>query len=156
LDRTQTARWKGRRMNTAEPMVRLENLVKTYGEVEVLRGMDLAIAPREKVSVIGPSGSGKSTMLRMLMTLEKPTSGEIWIDGDSLWHMRKNGSAVPANRTPPREIRGQVGMVFPYFSLFPHMTVLRNVTAAPIHVQRVSKKEAEDRARSLLDQVGLG
>jgi polar amino acid transport system ATP-binding protein len=129
--------------------------VKTYGDVPCIQGIDLDVAPMEKVSIIGPSGSGKSTLLRLMMTLEKPTSGEIEIDGDSLWQMRKNGKTMPANRKHVRAVRGKVGMVFQHFNLFPHMTVLRNVTVAPRHVLNVSRNEVDEHARILLDKVGL-
>ncbi len=138
-----------------QPIVRLNDIVKSYGDVHVLRRLNLDVAPKEKVSIIGPSGSGKSTLLRLLMTLEKPTSGEIEIDGDSLWHMQRNGSTVPANRKHVRAVRGKVGMVFQHFNLFPHMTVFHNVTVAPRHVLKVPKAEAERHARELLDKVGL-
>lgn len=138
-----------------KPIVRLKNIVKSYGDVHVIRGLNLDVAPKEKVSIIGPSGSGKSTLLRLMMTLEKPTSGEIEIDGDSMWQMRKNGKTIPANRKHVRRVRGKVGMVFQHFNLFPHMTVLHNVTVAPRHVLKIPKAEAEERARQLLDKVGL-
>jgi polar amino acid transport system ATP-binding protein len=138
-----------------QAIVRLKDIVKSYGDVHVIRGLNLDVAPMEKVSIIGPSGSGKSTLLRLLMTLEKPTAGDIEIDGDSLWHMRKNGKTVPANRQHVRAVRGKVGMVFQHFNLFPHMTVLHNVTVAPRHVLNVSKEHAEAHARELLGKVGL-
>lgn len=138
-----------------QPIVKLVDIEKSYGDVHVIRGLSLDVAAMEKVSIIGPSGSGKSTLLRLLMTLEKPTSGEIEIDGDSLWHMRRNGRSVPANRAHIRAVRGKVGMVFQHFNLFPHMTVLHNVTIAPRHVLKTPKAEAERHARELLDKVGL-
>lgn len=139
----------------AKPIVQFINVKKSFGELEVLKGFDLDIMPGEKVSIIGPSGSGKTTIIRMLMTLEKPTGGEIIVDGENLWHMEANGKLVEANEKHLSKIRGNIGMVFQHFNLFPHMTILRNCTEAPIHVLGLSKKEAEERAVHMLKKVGL-
>ncbi|MCC6487843.1 MAG: ectoine/hydroxyectoine ABC transporter ATP-binding protein EhuA [Candidatus Hydrogenedentes bacterium] len=136
-------------------MVSIRGLKKSYGDVHVLQGIDLDVAPGEKLSIIGPSGSGKSTLLRILMTLERPTKGSIEIEGEPLWDVRLNGRSAPADSKHLRRMRSKVGMVFQHFNLFPHMTVLRNVTSAPMHVLRISREEAEDRARELLAKVGL-
>lgn len=141
---------------TANPIVQFKNVKKSFGDLEVLKGFDLDIMPGEKVSIIGPSGSGKTTIIRMLMTLEKPTEGEIFVDGQNLWHMESKGKWVEANEKHLSEIRGNIGMVFQHFNLFPHMTILRNCTEAPIHVLGLSKKEAEERAKKMLEKVGLG
>jgi polar amino acid transport system ATP-binding protein len=138
------------------PIVRYKDVYKSFGDVEVLKGINLDIAPGEKVALIGPSGSGKTTLIRMLMTLEKPTSGMIEVDGTPLWHMEVNGRLVPANEKHLRKVRKNIGMVFQHFNLFPHMTVLKNCTIAPIHVLGLSKKEAEERAVEMLERVGLG
>ena len=138
------------------PIVQFKNVKKSFGELEVLKGFDLDINMGEKVSIIGPSGSGKTTIIRMLMTLEKPTDGEIIVDGENLWHMEVNGKLVDANEKHLSKIRGNIGMVFQHFNLFPHMTILRNCTEAPIHVLGLKKKEAEKRAKEMLDKVGLG
>lgn len=137
------------------PIVRVSELHKSYGPLRVLRGLSLDIRPSQHVAIIGPSGSGKSTLLRLLMTLDKPDSGEIWIDGQPLWQQRRVGQLVPASNAHVRRVRGKVGMVFQHFNLFPHMTVLRNVTEAPIHVLGLSKDEARQRATQLLGTVGL-
>lgn len=141
---------------TEAPIVQFKNVKKSFGDLEVLKGFDLDIKPGEKVSIIGPSGSGKTTIIRMLMTLEKPTEGEIIVDGENLWHMEVNGKLVEANEKHLSKIRGNIGMVFQHFNLFPHMTILRNCTEAPIQVLGLKKKEAERRAKEMLDKVGLG
>ncbi|VFR24398.1 Probable amino-acid ABC transporter ATP-binding protein y4tH [plant metagenome] len=132
--------------------IRLNKLCKRYGEVDVLRGIDLDIPAGQTVSIIGPSGSGKSTLLRLLMTLDRPTSGTIEIDGESMW-TQPDGS--PASSAHVRKVRGKIGMVFQHFNLFPHMTALGNVIEAPIHVGGLSRDEAVERGRHYLDLVGL-
>lgn len=126
-------------------MIVVNNLVKNFGNLEVLKGISERIKPKEVVCVIGPSGSGKSTFLRCLNLLETPTSGEIIIDGMNI--------TDPNNDI--NKIRQDVGMVFQRFNLFPHMTALQNITLAPIKVRGLSQKEAEERAHDLLTKVGL-
>lgn len=138
------------------PIAAFENVKKNYDDVHVLKGVDLNISPGEKVALIGPSGSGKTTLIRMLMTLEKPSSGFIKVEGKYLWHKEANGGLIPANEKHLREMRQHIGMVFQHFNLFPHMTILRNVTEAPIHVLGLSKEEAHQRAVDMLQKVGLG
>jgi polar amino acid transport system ATP-binding protein len=138
------------------PIVAYKNVYKSFGDVEVLKGLNLDIFPGEKVALIGPSGSGKTTIIRMLMTLEEPTSGEIIVDGKHLWQMEKNGKLVPANEKHLREVRGDIGMVFQHFNLFPHMTILQNCMTAPVHVQKEDKESAKKRAIEMLEKVGLG
>ncbi|GAA0431361.1 ectoine/hydroxyectoine ABC transporter ATP-binding protein EhuA [Lentibacillus halophilus] len=138
-----------------EPIVSYQDVHKSFGETPVLTGIDLDIKPAEKVAVIGPSGSGKTTIIRMLMTLEQPTSGSIMVDGNYLWHMEKDGELTPANEKHLRQVRGSIGMVFQHFNLFPHMTILENCMTAPIHVQKVGKKEAKERSIEMLEKVGL-
>jgi ectoine/hydroxyectoine ABC transporter ATP-binding protein len=135
--------------------IRFEKVIKRFGDNVVLRELDFSVAPGERVTLIGPSGSGKTTILRLLMTLEKVDGGVIWVNGDSLSHMNRGGKMVPADERYLRRIRSQIGMVFQQFNLFPNMTVLRNVTEAPIHVLGVPKDEAVERATGLLDMVGL-
>ena len=139
-----------------EPIVKYEDVHKSFGDVKVLKGIDLEIMPGEKIAVIGPSGSGKTTIIRMLMTLEQPTSGKIIVDGKYLWHMEKNGKLVPANEKHLREVRGDIGMVFQHFNLFPHMTILENCMTAPIQVQKEDKASAKKRSIEMLEKVGLG
>lgn len=137
------------------PMVKFDKVTKCYGALTVLDSLNLEIAPNEKVAIIGPSGSGKTTVLRMLMTLERINDGVIYVDGEPLTHMQKNGELVPADEQHLRRVRGNIGMVFQHFNLFPHMTALKNCMEAPIHVLGLSKKQAEERAAELLDMVGL-
>lgn len=137
------------------PIVRYRGVRKSYGELEVLKSIDLDIAPGEKVAVIGPSGSGKTTLARLLMTLEEPTGGTIEVDGELLWHKEVNGRLVRADEKHRHRVRGKIGMVFQHFNLFPHMTILRNVTEAPIHVLKVPPEQAREEAMRMLDKVGL-
>jgi polar amino acid transport system ATP-binding protein len=125
--------------------IRAEGLVKRYGAHAVLKGVDLDVAPGEVVCVIGPSGSGKSTLLRCLNMLERPTEGRVFLDGDEL----------TAPGAPVNQLRRRVGMVFQSFNLFPHRTVLDNVTMAPVTVLGVPRDAARARGRTLLTRVGL-
>jgi polar amino acid transport system ATP-binding protein len=125
--------------------VRIDGLHKSFGTNEVLKGIDLTVATHEVVCLIGASGSGKSTLLRCVNLLEPIDSGRI-----SLW-----GQEITAPGIDPNLVRRQVGIVFQSFNLFPHMTVLRNVTLAPTKVRRLSRAEAEDDARALLARFGL-
>lgn len=138
-----------------KPIVQYRDVRKSFGNTEILKGINLDITPGEKVAIIGPSGSGKTTIIRMLMTLEEPTSGDIFVNGVNLWKMNKNGKKVRANEKYLREIRGDIGMVFQHFNLFPHMTILENCMTAPIHVKKVDKKEAKERSIAMLEKVGL-
>src|SRR5690606_13056283 len=114
------------------------------------------VAEGEMVSIIGPSGSGKTTVLRLLMTLEDVTEGVIYVDGEPLNMMERNGKLVPANRRHIRKVRGKIGMVFQHFNLFPHMTALENCMEGPVQVLGLPKAEARERGAELLDMVGLG
>jgi polar amino acid transport system ATP-binding protein len=138
-----------------ETIVRIRGLTKSFGDLAVLKGIDLDIARGEKIAIIGASGSGKSTILRILMTLTEPDGGRVEIDGESLWSMERNGAEVRADEAHLRRMRQKVGMVFQQFNLFPHLTVLRNVALAPQVTQGIEREKAEARARSLLDRVGL-
>ncbi|MBU9724328.1 MULTISPECIES: amino acid ABC transporter ATP-binding protein [Bacillaceae] len=126
-------------------MIKVTDLHKSFGDLEVLKGIDAEVKEKEVVCVIGPSGSGKSTFLRCLNLLEEVTSGEVVIDGESLTNPQININ----------KLRSQVGMVFQHFNLFPHKTVLENVTLGPLKVKEVSKDEADKLGRSLLEKVGL-
>lgn len=140
----------------SKPIVRYQDVTKSFGDVHVLKGINLDIHPGEKIAVIGPSGSGKTTIIRMLMTLEEPTSGDIFVNGTNLWKMDKNGSKVRANEKHLRDVRGDIGMVFQHFNLFPHMTILENCMSAPVHVKKENKEEVRERSTKMLDRVGLG
>lgn len=136
-------------------IVRVRDLHKAYGDLTVLAGIELDIAAGEKISIIGPSGSGKSTLLRILMTLEEPDRGDVYIDGQSVWTFERDGRSVPATEAHLREVRSQLGMVFQHFNLFPHMTALENVSLAPRIVKQVETRAATEQALELLDMVGL-
>lgn len=137
------------------PIVRFEKVSKAFGELVVLDELNLEVAPQEKIAIVGPSGSGKTTILRVLMTLEKPDDGVIYVNGSPLWHKEVNGKLIEADEKHLRRVRGDIGMVFQHFNLFPHMSALRNVTEAPIYVQGMNKKEAEEMGKDLLSLVGL-
>ncbi len=139
----------------SEPIITFDKVMKNFGDHIVLNELDFTVAPGEKVTIIGPSGSGKSTVLRILMTLERINGGVITVGGEPLWHERKNGDLVPASEAHLRTMRKMLGMVFQQFNLFPHMTVMRNITEAPITVLGLSKQEARERAEQLLALVGL-
>lgn len=139
-----------------DPIIRFDKVAKRFGDISVLDGLDFTVSRGEKVTIIGPSGSGKSTILRILMTLEDISDGTVWVDGEPLWHEKAgDGTLKPASEAHLHKMRGKLGMVFQSFNLFPHMTVLRNITEAPVQVLGLSKPEAKDRAMGLLDMVGL-
>ena len=138
------------------PAVEVHDLHKSYGALEVLKGVDLTAQPGEVVSMIGSSGSGKSTFLRCINLLEQPRSGRILIDGEEIrLKPGKDGAAVPADQKQVERIRARVGMVFQNFNLWPHLSVLDNIVEAPIHVLKESRAEAVERAHDLLKKVGL-
>jgi polar amino acid transport system ATP-binding protein len=139
----------------SEPIIRFDKVVKSFGNFTVINELDFQVAQGEKVTIIGPSGSGKSTVLRILMTLEKINGGVVYVGGEPLWHEEKDGKLVPASEKHLHKMREQLGMVFQQFNLFPHMTVRRNLTEAPVKVLGISKAEARERAEELLAMVGL-
>ncbi|MFC8130644.1 ectoine/hydroxyectoine ABC transporter ATP-binding protein EhuA [Streptomyces sp. NPDC057302] len=136
-------------------LIRFDKVTKRFGSNTVLDELDFSVDSGKHVTLIGPSGSGKTTILRLLMTLMKPEEGTIKVGGRYLTHEEKNGKLVPANEKYIREVRKNIGMVFQQFNLFPNMKVLRNITEAPVQVLGLSKDEAEERARGLLELVGL-
>ena len=142
-------------MNSAVPSVRFRHLRKSYGDLPVLRDLDLEIPSGQKVAIIGPSGSGKTTILRLLMTLERPDAGLIEVEGEPLAFREMDGVISPVSPEDLRRVRGKIGMVFQQFNLFPHMSVLRNITEAPIHVLGQTDIEARRSAEELLALVGL-
>ncbi len=129
----------------SQPIIKVENLQKAFGDLKVLQGIDIEIQKGEVVVVIGPSGSGKSTFLRTLNLLEMPTGGKIIVDGVDITDKSANVNLH----------RQKMGMVFQQFNLFPHMTVLKNMTIAPMKLLKKSKAEAEAKAMELLEKVGL-
>ena len=139
---------------TDMPTVRFDKVTKRYGPLTVLDSLELDITRGEKVAIIGPSGSGKTTVLRMLMTLETIDEGVIYVDGEPLTHMERNGKLVPADLAHIRKVRSKIGMVFQSFNLFPHMTAMQNCIEAPTTVLGMKKNEAEERAANLLGHGG--
>lgn len=132
-------------MTTNETLIKVENLEKNFGKIEVLKGIDTEIKKGEVVVIIGASGSGKSTFLRCLNLLEHPTGGHIYLDGTD----------ITDDATDINIHRQKMGMVFQQFNLFPHMSILKNMTIAPIKLLKISKQDAEAKAMSLLEKVGL-
>jgi polar amino acid transport system ATP-binding protein len=140
----------------ATPMVLAESVYKCYGRLEVLRGINLSVAPREVLCIVGPSGSGKSTFLRCINHLEKIDGGRLSVDGELVGY-RQRGDKI--YELPDREVcrkRAEIGMVFQRFNLFPHMTALENIMEAPLRVKGEPQGVVEQRGRSLLARVGLG
>lgn len=136
----------------APPVVRLRDIHKSFETNHVLKGVDLTVERGQHVVIFGPSGSGKSTLLRVTNLLEQPQSGSVWFDG------KEYGPGLPGESAPrgkPRELRQQIGMVFQQFNLFPHITVLENVSLGLRRVKDVKRDEAEFRSAQYLDQVGL-
>ncbi|ALC23011.1 amino acid ABC transporter ATP-binding protein [Streptomyces pristinaespiralis] len=131
---------------TPDTLIRFDNVTKRFGDNTVLDDLCFSVRPGKHVTLIGPSGSGKTTILRLLMTLETPDEGTIQVNGNRLF---------PAPEKERREARKKIGMVFQQFNLFPNMSVLRNLTEAPVRVLGLSKDEAEVRAKELLELVGL-
>ena len=132
-------------MNDDGTLVRLDGIHKWFGNLHVLKGIDMALHPQEVVVLIGPSGSGKSTLLRTINMLEEPTEGQVWFDGIELTHIR----------TDLNEARTHMGMVFQSFNLFPHLKAIENVTLSLIKVLGLGRAEAEERALTQLEHVGL-
>ena len=140
---------------SSAPMVKAEAVHKSFGRLEVLRGIDLEVQPKEVMCVIGPSGSGKSTFLRCINHLEKIDAGRLSVDGELVGYRQRGDKLY---ELPDREVcqkRSEIGMVFQHFNLFPHMTALENLVEAPIHVKKSSRATAVAYARALLDRVGL-
>ena len=132
-------------VNTLEPLIRVENLGKHFGDIKVLEGINVDIYKGDVVFVLGPSGSGKSTFLRCLNRLEEPTEGHIYFEGTDI-----TGPKVDIDKH-----RQKMGMVFQQFNLFPHMDIMKNLTLAPMKLQNKSQQEAEAQAMELLERVGL-
>jgi polar amino acid transport system ATP-binding protein len=143
-------------MNTDDLMVRAESVHKSFGHLQVLKGIDLAVRPGEVSVVIGPSGSGKSTFLRCINHLEKINAGRIWVDGELMGYQERGGKLHEMREKDVAAQRRAIGMVFQRFNLFPHMTVLHNVMEAPCRVRGEHKAQVRERAVALLSRVGLG
>jgi len=140
----------------APPMVLAEGVHKRYGRVEVLRGIDLRVERGAVMCVIGPSGSGKSTFLRCINHLEQINAGRLSVDGELVGYRQRGDKLYELREAEIARQRVGVGMVFQHFNLFPHMTVLGNLVEAPLKVKGEPKREVHERARDLLERVGLG
>ena len=126
-------------------MIEIKNLEKSFGKLKVLQGITTTVNKGDKVVIVGPSGSGKSTLLRCLNLMEVPTGGEIWFEGQQ----------INAPKTNVDKLRCKMGMVFQHFNLFPHLTILQNITLAPVTLRLQTKAEAEEKAKELLSRIGL-
>ncbi len=126
-------------------MIDVKNIVKHFGDIHALNGVSLKIEKGEKVVIVGPSGCGKSTFLRCLNLLETPTSGEVWFEGE----------CITAPHCDINKLRMRMGMVFQQFNLFPHKTILQNITLAPVALKLMTQQEADERAKQLLSRIGL-
>jgi len=142
--------------NGARPMVKAENIHKSFAHLEVLKGIDLEVAPKEVFCLLGPSGSGKSTFLRCINHLEKIDAGRLSVDGQLVGYREHADKLYELREREVAERRRDIGMVFQRFNLFPHMTALENVMEAPIRVKGEAKADVRERAEKLLDRVGLG
>jgi polar amino acid transport system ATP-binding protein len=136
-------------------MVKSEGVHKSFGRLEVLRGINLEVRPGEVMCIIGPSGSGKSTFLRCINHLEKINSGRLWVDGELVGYRQKGGRLHELREAEVAAQRREIGMVFQRFNLFPHMTVLANIMEAPCRVKKEPRQAVLERAFQLLDQVDL-
>ncbi len=139
-----------------DPMVKSEGVCKSFGRLEVLKGVSLEVKPGEVMCVLGPSGSGKSTFLRCINHLEKINSGRLYVDGELVGYREAGDKLHELREKEVAEKRAEIGMVFQRFNLFPHLTALENVAEAPIQVKGLDRKEALALGREQLDHVGLG
>jgi ABC-type polar amino acid transport system ATPase subunit len=140
---------------TGRPMVRAEQVWKSFGKLDVLKGVDLEVQPQQTYVLLGPSGGGKSTLLRCINHLEKINAGRLWVGGELMGYRQKGDVLHEMKSRDVARQRSLVGMVFQRFNLFPHMTAIENVMEAPIHVLHVDHKQAESEAEELLTRVGL-
>ncbi|WP_277350785.1 amino acid ABC transporter ATP-binding protein [Streptomyces composti] len=141
--------------DTTVPMVKAEGVHKSFGQVEVLKGIDLEVKQGEVFCLIGPSGSGKSTFLRCINHLEKINAGRLYVDGELVGYRQKGDKLYELKDTEVALKRRDIGMVFQRFNLFPHMTALENIIEAPVQVKGQNKAQAKERAMQLLERVGL-
>lgn len=136
-------------------MIRTEHLAKHFGDLEVLKDINLTVEPGEVVVIIGPSGAGKSTFLRSLNGLEKITAGKIYVEDELFYHREADRTVARMDSKKHKELLLQMGMVFQRFNLFPHRTVLENVMLAPVHVRKMDKEKARALSEELIARVGL-
>jgi len=143
-------------MNESVPALRVDNLYKSFGQLEVLKGISLEAYEQDVISILGSSGSGKSTLLRCINLLETPTSGNVYVHGDLIKMLDlKSGERIPEDRKQVERIRSKLAMVFQSFNLWAHMTVLQNIMECPVNVLKVPKSEAKERAEKVLERVGM-
>ena len=136
------------------PMISAQNVHKSFGQFEVLKGIDLEVQPGEVACLLGPSGSGKSTFLRCVNHLDKATAGRLYVDGELIGYREKNGILYEISEKQAAQQRSDIGMVFQSFNLFPHRTVIENIIEAPMQVKKMPEDKARKRAMELLDEVG--
>ena len=137
------------------PMVQAVDVWKSFGDLDVLKGINLEVAPGTVTCIIGPSGSGKSTFLRCVNHLDKATAGRLYVDGELIGYREKNGTLYEISEKEAAEQRSDIGMVFQSFNLFPHRTVIENIIEAPVQVKKIPEETARARAMELLEDVGL-
>lgn len=142
-------------MAESTPLVRIEGLYKSFGNLDVLKGIDLNVQQGQKISLIGPSGSGKTTLLRCVNYLEEPTRGDIYIDNELIGQRIVGTRKVPMGDKELARMRAEIGMVFQRFNLFPHLSVLENIILGPLKVQSRERAEAVALAEDLLNKVGM-
>lgn len=142
-------------MAQSTPLVRIEGLYKSFGSLDVLKGIDLNVQQGQKISLIGPSGSGKTTLLRCVNYLEEPTKGDIYIDNELIGRRLVGTRKVPMGDKELARMRAEIGMVFQRFNLFPHLSVLENIILGPLKVQQRNRAEAVELAEDLLNKVGM-
>jgi ABC-type histidine transport system ATPase subunit len=143
-------------MAESEPTLRIEDIHKSFGNIEVLRGISLEAHEQDVISILGSSGSGKSTLLRCINLLEIPSAGKVYVHGELIkMRQRRNGERIAEDRKQVERIRSRLAMVFQQFNLWAHMTAIQNVMEAPIHVLKLSKAEARERAEKILQRVGM-
>src|SRR5689334_506280 len=139
----------------SEPMVKAHGLRKHFGSLQVLKGINLEVAPKEVMCLLGPSGSGKSTFLRCINHLEKINGGRLWVDGELVGYRQSGNKLYELRESEVAKKRAEIGMVFQRFNLFPHKTALENVIEGPCQVKNEKKSAAAKRGRELLKRVGL-
>ena len=139
----------------ATPMISAQNVHKSFGQLEVLKGINLEVQAGEVACLLGPSGSGKSTFLRCVNHLDKATAGRLYVDGELIGYREKNGTLYEISEKEAAEQRSDIGMVFQSFNLFPHRTVIENIIVAPVQVKKIPEETARARAMELLEDVGL-
>jgi polar amino acid transport system ATP-binding protein len=140
---------------TETPMVRAERVHKSFGRLEVLRGVSLEVMPRDVMVIVGPSGGGKSTFLRCVNHLEKINAGRLWVDGELVGYQQRGAKLYELKDNEVARKRAEIGMVFQSFNLFPHMTALENIMVGPVQVKKENKAGVRVRAQELLKRVGL-